>query len=238
MTHNKAHHLRSPRVRTVRLATLAGTVLVTALVLAACGSSSNTSSGSGNAGSTSASAAAGGGGGGQSSATRTKFVACLKTHGVTLPNRPAGARRRPNGSGEGGGPPAGGAPPAGGGSGFFFGGGNGAQGGAAGRLNNPKFQAALKACGGAQFQRRRFTPNKAAVTKFVACVKQHGYDLPTPNFSGKGPIFPAKIEQDKKFQTAARACASDLRPRGGPGAAGAAGATGGGSGSGSGSSSD
>jgi hypothetical protein len=211
---------------------LAGTVLVTALVLAACGSSSNTSSGSGNAGSTSASAAAGGG---QSSATRTKFVACLKAHGVTLPNRPAGARRHPNGSGEGGGPPAGGAPRAGGGSGFFFGGGNGAQGGAAGRLNNPKFQAALKACGGAQFQRRRFTPDKAAVTKFVACVKQHGYDLPTPNFSGKGPIFPAKIEQDKKFQAAARACASDLRPQGGPGAPGAAG---GGSASGSGSSSD
>ncbi|HEY1712950.1 MAG TPA: hypothetical protein VGG07_08605 [Solirubrobacteraceae bacterium] len=233
MTHNKAHHLQSHRVRTARLAMLAGTVLVTALVLAACGSSSNTSSGSGNASSTSASAAAGGGG--QSSATRTKFVACLKAHGVTLPNRPAGARRHPNGSGEGGGPPAGGAPPGGGGSGFFFGGGNGAQGGAAGRLNNPKFQAALKACGGAQFQRRRFTPNKAAVTKFVACVKQHGYDLPTPNFSGKGPIFPAKIEQDKKFQAAARACASDLRPQGGPGAPGAAG---GGSASGSGSSSD
>jgi hypothetical protein len=227
MTHNKAHHLQSPRVRTARLAMLAGTVLVTALVLAACGSSSNTSSVSGSASNASAGAAAGGG---QSSATRTKFVACLKAHGVTLPNRPPGARRRPNGGGEGGGPPAGGAPPGGGGGGFFFGGGS-RKGRAAGRFNNPKFRAALKACGGGQFQRRRFTPNKAAVTKFVACVKQHGYDLPTPNFSGKGPIFPARIEQDKKFQTAARACASDLRPQGAPGAPG--GGPSGGSGGGS-----
>ena len=45
------------------------------------------------------------------------------------------------------------------------------------------------------------------MTKFVACVKQHGYNLPAPNFSGKGPIFPATIERNKKFQTAARACA-------------------------------
>ena len=239
MTHNKAHHLQSPRVRTARLAMFAGTVLVTALVLAACGSSSNTSSGSGSAGSATVGAAGGAAaGGGQSSAARTKFVTCLKAHGVTLPNRPAGARRRPSGGGEGGGPPAGGAAPGAGGGGFFFGGGNRRKGGPAGRFNNPKFQAALKACGGGQFQRRRFTPNKAAVTKFVACVKQHGYDLPTPNFSGNGPIFPAKIEQDKKFQTAARACAADLRPQGGPGAPGAAGAPGGGSSSGNGSSSD
>jgi hypothetical protein len=214
--------------RTSRLAALAGVVVVAALILAACGSSSNTSSTGASAGSSSASAAAGG----PSSAARSKLVACLKSHGVTLPNRPAGARRRPNGGGEGGGPP-------GGGGGFFFGGGGprgnggGGAGGPGSRFNNPKFRAAIQACGGGQFQRRRFTPNKAAVTKFVACVKQHGYNLPTPNFSGKGPIFPATISRNKKFQAAAQACASDLRPQGGPGGggpnSGSSGSSGGGS---------
>jgi hypothetical protein len=207
-------------LRTVRRAMLAGTVVVTALVLVACGSSSNTSSSSASSGSAASSAA-----GGSTSATQSKFVACLKAHGVTLPKRPAGARRRPNGGGgEGGGPP-------GGGGGFFFGGGggNGGAGGpGAGRFNNPKMRAALQACGGGRFPQRRFTPNKAAVTKFVACVKQHGYNLPAPNFSGKGPIFPASIEGNKKFQTASRACASELRPAGG--GAGASGAGGGSSG--------
>jgi hypothetical protein len=203
--------------RTLRLAALAGTVMVTALILAACGSSSNTSS------SSSSSAAASGPSASGTAATRSKFVACLKAHGVTLPSRPAGARRRPKGGGEGAGPPAGG-----GGGGFFFGGGgNGGQG--SGRFSNPKMRAALQACGGGRFPQRRVTPNKAAVTKFVTCVKQHGYNLPAPNFSGKGPVFPASIERDKKFQTAARACASDLRAPGGSGTASPGGAGGGGS---------
>ena len=209
-------------LRTVRLAMLAGTIVATAIVLAACGSSSNTSSRSASSGSAASAAA-----GGANAAARTKFVACLKAHGVTLPNRPPGARRRPN-VGEGGG--------FGGGGGFFGGGGNGAPGAAGGarasRLNNPKMRAALQACGAGRFPQRRFTPSKAAVTKFVACVKQHGYNLPAPNFSGKGPIFPASIEHDKKFQAAVKPCASELRPAGAPGS-GAGNAGGGASGSGS-----
>lgn len=189
-------------LRTVRLAMLAGTVVATAIVLAACGSSSNTSSSSASSGSAARAA------GGANSAARSKFVACLKAHGVTLPNRPAGARRRPPGGGYGGGF----------GGGGFFGGGGGTGGGpGASRSANPNFRAALQACGGGRFTQRRFTPTKAAVTKFVACVKQHGYNLPTPNFSGKGSIFPAAVARDKKFQAAARACASDLRPAGAPG---------------------
>jgi hypothetical protein len=214
--------------RTSRLAALAGVVVVAALILAACGSSSNTASSASSSGSTSGARAAAGG---PNSATASKFVACLKSHGVTLPNRPPGARRRPNG-GEGGG--------FGGGGGFFGGGGGGGRpggpggtGGPGSRFNNPKMRAALKACGAGNFPRRRFTPNKAAVTKFVACVKQHGYNLPTPNFSGKGPIFPATISRNKKFQAAAQACASDLRPQGGPGGggpnSGSSGSSGGGS---------
>ena len=194
------------QLRTVRLAMLAGTIVATATVLAACGSSSNTSSSSASSGSAASAAA-----GGANSAARSKFVACLKAHGVTPAHRPTGARRRPGGAYGGGF----------GGGGFFganarpprpAGGGPGAS-----RFADPKVRAALQACGGGRFTQRRFTPTKAAVTKFVACVKQHGYNLPAPNFSGKGSIFPAAVARNKKFQAAARACASDLRPMGAPG---------------------
>jgi hypothetical protein len=218
MSLTKGRSTNMKHSRTLRPAALAVVIAAAALLLAACGSSSNTgSTTSASAGSAAASA------GGASSATRSKFVACLKAHGVTLPARPAGARQRPPGGyGEGGAP------------GFFFGGGGGAAAGGgapggarpgAGRFNNPKFRAAIQACGGGQFRQRRASFNHAAVTKFAACVKQHGYNLPAPNFSGKGPIFPATIARDKKFQAAAKACASDLRPQGaGAGPGGASGA--------------
>ena len=223
MSITKGSSTAMPHLRTLRLVILATTIVTTALVLAACGSSSNTASAS-RSGSSSAAAAAG------AAANRSKLGACLKTHGVTLPARPAGARQRPNG-GEGGG--------FGGGGGFFFGGGGDRAGrpGAA-RFNTPKFRAAIQACGGNRFTQRRFVPNKAEVTKFVACVKQHGFHLPAPNFSGKGAIFPAAVARNKKFQTAARACASDLRPPGEPTQGGGGGSGASGSSSGSGSSSD
>jgi hypothetical protein len=201
--------------RTRRLSALTLTVAITALCVAACGSSSSTGSSSAAASASSSSSASKSGGG---SFNRSKFEACLKSHGVTLPARPAGA-----GGGEGGGA-GGGAPGSGSGTrprgGFFFGGGGGAG---AGRFaNNPKLRAALQACGGGRgFTGRRFTLSHAAVTKFVACVKAHGYNLPAPNFSGKGGVFPRNIESNKKFQAAAKACASDLRPAGAPGPGGA-----------------
>jgi len=161
-------------------------------VLAACGSSSSSSSSSASA---KASAKTG------TAAARTKLVACLKQHGVTLPSRPGGRGFTP---GSGGGTPPGG----------FRGGGFG------GRFRaNPKLQAAFKACGGS-FGGRRFSgaPRHAAIVKFVSCVRQHGYQLPTPNFSGKGPVFSAKIESNAKFRSASRACLRVLvpGPRGAP----------------------
>jgi hypothetical protein len=144
---------------------------------------------------------------------RSKFAACLKAHGVTLPQRRAGAGA--------GGPGATGAPPSGSSTtpgarrrGSFFGGGAGG-----GFANNPKLRAAFQACGGPTASgARRFTPARAAVEKFVACVKQHGYTLPAPNFTGKGGIFPSSIQSNKTFQAAAKTCQSDLRPAGAPGA--------------------
>ena len=137
---------------------------------------------------------------------------------MTLPSRPAGA---------GGAPPGGGAPPAGGGTGttgtgttprrgFFFGGGGG-------RNISPKLQAAFKACG-ANFGFRGGAGgfggriSHTAITSFVTCVNQHGYKLPSPNFSGKGAIFPRSIETNAKFQAAAKSCQHLLipaRPSGG-----------------------
>lgn len=160
-----------------------------ALIIGACGTSS---SGGSTHTTTTASAA---------SSTRTKLVACLKQHGVTLPNHRPGGRR--NGGGRSGG-------------GFFFGGGGGRFGG-----GNSKFAQAFKACGGkfgaGRFRAgggRGFRPHftSAILTKFASCVDRHGYKLPTPNTSGNGPIFPRSIESNKKFQAAAKSCASLLRP--------------------------
>jgi hypothetical protein len=186
-------------------------------LIAACGSASS-SSGSASATSstsTTASAAAGS----PNSSQRTALAACLKQHGVTLPARPAGA--------------PGGAPPGSGGTGTGTTGtgtgtgttgtgttprrGGGFFGGGGGFANNPKLRAALQACG-AKFGFRgggqgfRGRVSRANVTKYVTCVRQHGYNLPNPNFSGKGGIFPTNIRSNKKFQAASRACQSLLVP--------------------------
>jgi hypothetical protein len=169
------------------------TITVIAVVcLAACGSSSSSSSSSSSAASSGA------------TGSRAKLAACLKQHGVTLPQRPRGGARGygpPPGSGKGNGAPQGG----------------GGFGGGQGRFTNPKFRSAFQACGAAAgFRGRRgnFRPSSAAITKFASCVKQHGYTLPKANLSGNGPVYPVKIERNAKFQSASRACQSVLRPAG------------------------
>ena len=100
-------------VRSRRVA-VALVTLVAGGALAACGSASSASSTSSTTASASSGSSSGSGsgtsttGGGPNSAKRAQLVSCLKSHGVTLPSRPAGA---------GGAPPGGGAPPAGGGTG-------------------------------------------------------------------------------------------------------------------------
>jgi len=168
--------------------------LVAGCALAACGSSSSSSSSSAKA-SANTGAAAG----------RSKLVACLKQHGVTLPSRPAGSGGQHFAPGGRKGAPGG-----------FFGGG----GGSGGRFrSNPKLAAAFKACGANFGGGRRFSAasRHAAILKFVTCVGQHGYKLPKPNLSGSGPVFPAKIASNPKFKSASRACQSVLAPPpGGP----------------------
>jgi hypothetical protein len=182
--------LTPPQIPYRRFTPVLMAVAVAAL-LAACGSSaSTTTTTSASGGSTTASG---------STASRTSLRSCLKAHGVTLPSRRAGG---------------GGAPPGGGG---FFGGGGGAGSGGRGSFrNNPKLAAAFKACGGGNFRFRRggnFRISHTAINNYVKCVRQHGYpQMPSPNFSGKGPVFPASIRGNAKFQTASRDCASVLVP--------------------------
>ena len=198
---------------TPRASQTAVVLVALATLVAGCGSSSSTSSST----STSASAA---------SSTRAKLAACLKQHGITLPaGRGPGAGAPPGAPGAGSGNPPAGAP--GGGTGTTPGGRppGGFFGGAGG--NNSKFRDALKACG-ANFPAggRRGGFNRQNIQKYVTCVRQHGYNLPNPNFSGNGPVFPANIRTNKKFQSASKACQSLLAP---PQGAGGAGGTGGGS---------
>lgn len=200
--------------------------VATTLTLAACGSSNDAGSTSASAGATgtqssgASTTAQGGNGRGMMSA---KVQSCLKAEGVTLPSRPAG------GYGGGGTPPAGastngapnGGPPQGGYGGGGFGG-NMSQ------ADRAKMQAAFKKCGvtfgqgagGGQRPNVNNAAYKAAVTKYTACVRKNGYDLPDPNFSGTGPIFAAKIQKDAKFQAASKQCQSILAGAMGGGTAG------------------
>lgn len=175
-----------------RRAPLVFTVLITSCLIAACGSSASSSSSTTSTSATTQVAAAGNG---QSSARRTALRNCLKAHGVTLPARRGGSA---------------GGPPPGGGPGFFGGGGGG---GAGGFSSNPKVRAAIQACGGGNFRGgRRAQFSHQAINSYVACVRRHGYNMPSPNFSGKGAVFPASIRSDAKFQAASRACQNLLFP--------------------------
>jgi hypothetical protein len=183
------------------------TVVVLGLggLIAACGSASSSNN---TTTSSTTSAAAGGAGGAPNAARRAALAACLKQHGVTLPARPPG--------GSGGPPPGSSGSTGTNGTGTtprrgFFGGGGGFA-------ANPKLRAALQACGG-RFGfggGQRFRPSRAVITQYVTCVRQHGYNLPSPNLSGKGPVFPSNIRGNAKFQSASRACQNLLAPpRGG-----------------------
>jgi hypothetical protein len=154
-------------------------VLGASATLAACGSSASsatspaTTSSSGSSNGTQASKSPQGGGSSRFTALRS----CLAKQGITLP-APSGKR------------PPGGSP--GGGGGGLLGGGGGA-----GRFQPPpgvsatQFQEALKKCGGGNRGAARFnSPTaKTALTKFVACMRENGVNLPAPNTSGNGPVF-------------------------------------------------
>jgi hypothetical protein len=186
-------------------------LLVAGLALAACGSSSNSTTTATSAASTT---------GAKGAARFTALRECLKKEGIELPARKTGQTPKPGG----------GTPGAGGG---FFGGGT-----PGGGLKLPKgvtkaqYEAAIKKCGGGSFRRGNFAGRfssasyKKALTSFVKCMSSNGVKLPTPNTSGKGPVFDTnKVDvKTAQFKTAESKCSSLLRfARPGAGAGGASG---------------
>lgn len=125
---------------------------------------------------------------------------CLAKNGITLPKRKPGQ-----------------AP--GGGVGGFLGGGPKLPAG----VSRAKYEAAIKKCGGLpRFPRGGFrgprikfnSPAiKAALTKFAACLRSNGVNIPEPNTSGKGPIFSTKglNTASPTFRAAETKCRSDLQ---------------------------
>jgi hypothetical protein len=156
-------------------------LVLAATFLAACGGSSGSASSSTSstgAATTAATTTGAGGAGNRSSAAFTKYAACLKKNGVTLPAR-----------GAGGAPGAGNGPPS------TNGGGSPGQG-----AGNPKFQKAQAACAslrpaGAGRGFGGQGGNSAANAAFRNCLKLKGVTASTSRTSAK-------------FKSAMTACAS------------------------------
>jgi hypothetical protein len=218
-----------PRFR-ARAAAATGIALLAAAALAACGGSSSGSGTNQSANTTTPASATGASGTANTAASRTALEKCLKSHGVAVPTF-AG---RPGGFGPSGRFGASGRA----GSGAFFRrlgasgrfGSTGASGPGGFLGGNSKRAAAFKACGadfgggfGGGFAGPGATAGggfnvstaagRAAVTKFVACVRQHGYDIPNPNLSGTGAVYTSTEvnRSNPKFISASNACASLLR---------------------------
>ena len=144
--------------------------------------------------------------GGPAGAARFAAVReCLQKNGVTLPQRPAG-----------GGAPHRGAPGFLGGSGAANGGPTLPKG-----MTRAQYAEVLKKCGGGfhganafGHARRGFASPTArqALTKFAACLRQNGVNIPEPNTSGKGPIFDTKgiDTAGPQFKQAELKCRNDL----------------------------
>jgi hypothetical protein len=207
MQRNHNHMIR-------RIAALA-TMLLAACVLAACGSSSKRSTTAATKTTVPGATTAGG-----------RFTAvreCLKKNGITLPQRVPGKPGQ-------GRPPGGGAVPFGG-----SGRGGGFAGGALPKgVTRAQLEAALKKCGGGvrgNFGGRTHLGSagfKKALAAFATCMRREGVDVPTPNTSGKGPIFSTKGLDVKsaKFRSAQQKCASLLRTSAAPGGTGTPGGAG------------
>jgi hypothetical protein len=198
-------------------------LLLACLGLAACGGGGSSSSSS--TGTTAAATSASTGTSAKKAPNTGRFAAireCLQKNGITLPQRTPGQKRPP------------------GGAGGFLGGGAGGP-GAAGRAQLPKgvtrarYEAALKKCGAGAFAGRGGTRFKSpafktALTKFAACMRENGVNVPAPNTSGNGPVFDTKgiDTSSAQFKAAEAKCQSDLSGafRRGPGAGGAGGSGG------------
>jgi len=165
------------------------------LALAACGSSGSGSSSAGKTSSSSTNKA-----GAPNSSRFAALRSCLQKQGITLPSPPSGATRQPGGPGAG--------PPSGGAGGFQLPKG----------VTQAQYQAALKKCGAGNLPRGgagafNSAAARAGLTKYAACLRKNGINVPAPNTTGKGPVFSTKgiDTSSSKFKAAQSKCQSDLK---------------------------
>jgi hypothetical protein len=187
-------HGRKPAATAIALV-----LLLACLGLTACGGSSKSSSTSTNAAATTSTT--GGSARGRNAGRFAALRECLQKNGITLPKRTPG-QPRPGGPGGPGG--------------FLGGGGAGPQ--LPKGVTRAQYEAALKKCGFGAFaggDARRFNNPlfKQALAKFSTCMRENGVNVPTPNTSGKGPIFNTKglNTTSAQFRTAEAKCSGDLR---------------------------
>jgi hypothetical protein len=142
--------------------------------------------------------------------------ACLKEKGVELPEFKAGSKAAPPAGGaeppEGFEPPEGGPPS----------GGEGGPGGEKFEEQKRAFEeCGVEIGGGFKAGAPGGKPNinsaafKKQVKEYVACVRENGYELAEPNFSGEGPIFERSESESAAFKKASAQCQELLGgPRG------------------------
>ncbi len=199
-----SHSHNARRKPTARATIVMFGLLLACLGLAACGESSSTTSTSANASTTVPRGATSGGAAGARGSRFKALRECLQKNGVTLPQPPSGQRGRPAGGPSG---PRG-----------FLGGGSAGGPQLPSGVSRAQLQAAVKKCGGGagafggRGARLRNPAYLAALTKFAACMRENGVNVPAPNTSGNGPIFNTKglNTASTQFQAAERKCRSDL----------------------------
>lgn len=207
-------------------------LVVSALVLVACGGgssgsseSTSTEAESSESSSSGTSGDKGGEGGPGGFGISAEQQACLKEKGVELPEFKGGANGEmptpPEGGElpEGGEPPEGFEPPEGGevpqGGGF---GGNSKAFEECG-VELGEFKGGPGGGGAPDTNSAAF---KKQVKEYVACVRENGYELAEPDFSGEGPIFDKSESESAAFKKASEQCQSLL---GGPQQGGSEGET-------------
>ena len=127
---------------------------------------------------------------------------CLKKEGITLPERkpPSTTGGQPRGPFGSGAPRGGFQLPKG--------------------VTREQMQAALKKCGAGSAGLHRFSGgrNPQRLAKFASCMRSNGVNLPSPNTSGKGPVFDTKgiDTTSSTFKQADAKCAKELQPSGPP----------------------
>jgi hypothetical protein len=205
---------------------LALALAIAGLVLAGCGGSGGSSSGGSTTGSSTTTSGSGsetatgegtaGEGKGGMFNISEEAKACLKEKGVELPGF-KGGEGGPPGGGEGEMPepgerPEGGKMPEG-----APGGGEGGPPGFGGE-GSEEMKKAFEECG---VETPEFKggpggeggkPNvdsaafKKQVTEYVACVRENGFELAEPDFSGEGPIFEKAESESAAFKKASAQC--------------------------------